>query len=137
MISLNDYYGPWEGSTDLTKERRENSIKLLEAVNRLISIAQADGIAFPINPATRTQVSGRRYGGFRPQSCDQGAGHSAHKDGMAIDLFDPANKIDTWCFDNQDKLEECGIYIEHPDATITWSHWGIRPPASGHTVYYP
>jgi hypothetical protein len=97
----------------------------------------ADGVVFPTNPATKTQVAGETYGGFRPQDCPQGAPHSAHKEGLAVDRYDPSGAIDSWLLKNQYALGSCGVYIEHPSTTKGWSHWSIRPPASGHHVFYP
>jgi hypothetical protein len=137
MISEADYVGPWYKSQDWTEKRQDNADKLLDSVSRLMIMAMDDGVNFPVNPATHSQVSGKTYGGFRPQSCPQGAPHSNHKEGLAVDIFDPLNKIDEWCMSNLDKLEECGIWIEHPDATEHWSHWQCVPPKSGKRVFHP
>jgi hypothetical protein len=137
MITLDQYFGKWINTADATREAKENAEVLLEAVNALKAIAESDGIEFPINPATGSCVSGQTYGGFRPQSCKQGAARSSHKQGLAVDIYDPQNDIDAWCMDNLDKLEQCGIYIEHPSATNHWSHWTIKAPGSRKRVFYP
>lgn len=137
MITLTQYAGPWLGSSDFTAERRANAERLLDAVNQLEARMVADGIVFPTNPATASNVSGRLYGGFRPQACTVGAAHSNHKEGRAVDRWDPLGKIDAWCMEHLDILEECGIWIEHPDRTIGWSHWQNVPPHSGRRVFYP
>lgn len=97
----------------------------------------ADGVVFPDNPKTGTGVSGEVYGGIRPQDCPIGAPHSNHKQGRAVDRFDPGDLIDNWCVAHQDRLLFHGIYIEHPSKTPGWSHWQAVPPPSGHTVFYP
>lgn len=137
MISIDEYFGPWLHHPDATDARMTNADNLLNACDALEAMAREDGVAFPINPATNSQVSGKTYGGFRPQSCPQGAPKSSHKEAMAVDRFDPLNKIDEWCMSNLDKLEQCGIYIEHPDSTPGWSHWTIRAPKSGNRVFIP
>lgn len=137
MITYEQYIGPWAKSTDLTAERQANAVRLLYAVEDLMRELIAAGVRFPFNPKTLTQVSGETYGGFRPQACPIGAPRSSHKEGLAVDIYDPDNKIDEWCMVNQDRLAHFGIYIEHPSATPHWSHWTIRPPVSGHTVFYP
>lgn len=137
MINLDQYFGRWIYHPDATEERKENAKRLLEAVNALESEALLDGVEFPRNPVTGNGVSGREYGGFRPQACTQGAPNSSHKQGLAVDRFDPDGKIDAWCMKNLDKLETAGIYIEHPDDTHGWSHWTIRPPGSGKRVFKP
>ena len=97
----------------------------------------ADGVVFPVNRKTGSQVSGEVYGGFRPQSCPIGAPGSNHKEGRAVDRYDPHGLIDMWCMAHQPSLRACGIYLEHPEATRGWSHWQSVPPRSGKVVFYP
>lgn len=140
MISFDEYFGPWLNHPDATEERRTNAVKLLTACRLLEVMARNDGCEFPTNPVTMTGVSGQTYGGFRPQDCPQGAAHSSHKEALAVDRYDPHGDIDAWCMLNAEpggKLEQCGIYIEHPDSTHGWSHWTIHAPGSGHRVFYP
>ena len=137
MISLVEYAGPWIKHADFTEEVRKNVIVLLAACDRLEAMAVRDGVVFPINPATNSNVSGKLYGGFRPQTTTVGASKSKHKLGLAVDRFDPQNLIDEWCMGNIDKLEKCGIWIEHPSATERWSHWQAIGPKSGNRVFYP
>lgn len=137
MITYDEYFGKWLHHPDVTPAREENAEKLLDAVSALEAIARADGVSFPDNPATGSGVSGTTYGGFRPQSCPQGAAKSSHKEALAVDRYDPAGEIDEWCVKNLDALKECGIYIEHPDYTGGWSHWTIKAPGSGNRVFIP
>ncbi len=137
MISLEQYVGPWADSPDWTPERQANAADLLEKSRALEAIMVADGVVFPDNPKTGSGISGEVYGGFRPQSCKIGAPLSNHKQGRAEDRFDPDGKIDAWIMAHQEQTRACGICIEHPDATPTWSHWQSIPPPSGHTVFYP
>lgn len=137
MITLAQYFGPWINHSDATIVRKQNAEGLLKAVNALMEIAEADGVEFMINPSTESQVSGTQLGGFRPLLSTTGSARSSHKEGLGVDIYDPRNKIDEWCMKNLDKLEQCGIYIEHPSATETWSHWTTRRPGSGNRVFYP
>ena len=137
MISLNDYVGHWSSSEDWTSERQVNAAALLERCADLEAEMVADDVSFPINPKTGTQVSGEVYGGFRPQSCPIGKKDSNHKKGCAVDRYDHDGRIDMWCFAHQPRLRAHGIYIEHPDATLGWSHWASVPPSSGLTVFKP
>ena len=137
MITLDEYFGKWLHHPDVTDTVMENAEKLLDSVADLEALARADGVKFPDNPATGSGVSGETYGGFRPQSCTQGAVHSSHKEGLALDRYDPDSGIDVWCMANFPKLADCGIYIEHPDSTHGWSHWTIKAPGSGHRAFYP
>jgi hypothetical protein len=140
MITLSQYFGAYHDHPDATPERKANAEKLLLACANLEGIAKSDGVKFPDNPITKSGVSGEGNGGFRPQFCKTGAAHSSHKEGLAVDRYDYTGEIDKWCMLNSGdggKLEQCGIYIEHPSKTEHWSHWTIHPPASGHRVYYP
>ena len=137
IITLPDYLGPWAEHPDATPAVRANAARLLAACNRLQAMAERDGVVFKINPKTGSGVSGTQYGGFRPQCCTEGAPASSHKQGLAVDRFDPLGEIDRWCMSNFPDLEACGIYIEHARATPGWSHWTIRAPGSGRRAFFP
>jgi len=140
MISMKDYLGSFAHSKDLTPERYANAQRLLTACNRIEMIAIKDGVVFATNPETGSGVSGETFGGFRPQDCPQGAPHSAHKDGLAVDRYDPFGKIDAWLLTSavaQKAMAEIGMYFEHPNATPGWSHWSIKAPPSGKRFFYP
>jgi hypothetical protein len=137
MITLNQYVGPHSASPDWTPERQQNAAKLLAACCALEVEMARGGVAFPDNPATKSGVSGVTFGGFRPQNCSQGAPNSSHKEGMAVDRYDPRGEIDNWCMAHLDRLAHHGIYIEHSSATPGWSHWTTRAPKSGNRAFYP
>lgn len=140
MITLDHYFGLWKDHKDATEERRQNAILLLHACAALQYFAERDGVEFLDNPHTGNNVSGKTYGGFRPQDCPQGAPASSHKQGQGVDRYDPEGLIDAWCMNNAEVgglLETCGIYIEHPEATPGWSHWTTRRPRSGNRVFRP
>ena len=140
MITLQQYFGPWEDDADATPERIQNARMLLHACSALQYFAERDGVEFLDNPHTGNNVSGKTYGGFRPQDCPQGAPASSHKQGQGVDRYDPEGLIDAWCMNNAEVgglLETCGIYIEHPEATPGWSHWTTRRPRSGNRVFRP
>ena len=137
MITYQQVVGPWISHKDLTQARKDNIYKLLGFCARLEEKMLSNGVVFLINQTTESGISGKLYGGFRPQSCPVGAPRSNHKEGLALDRYDPDNKIDNWCMDNLGVLEECNIWIEHPDKTDRWSHWQCVPPKSGNRVFYP
>lgn len=140
MISKQDYLGIHSKSADLTTERLANIDRLLTAVNRLMMLGIKENITFKINKNTSSQVSGETFGGFRPQSCTIGATHSAHKEGLAVDIYDPIEDVDTWLKtsdDARDLYEQLGLYFEHSDYTRGWSHWGLKRPASGNRFFKP
>ena len=135
MLTKGEYFGLWLGGAGA--EQVKSAEGLLSAVNGLMAEMEAEGVKFPKNPATGSQVSRLKYGGFRPQDCPEGAPKSSHKLGLAVDLYDPEGVIDVWCFAHQDRLKAHGIFIEHPDFTKGWSHWTTRAPKSGRTVFFP
>ncbi len=137
MITLNQYVGPHSASPDWTPERQQAATKLLAACCALEVEMARGGVSFPDNPATKSGVSGVTFGGFRPQNCTQGAPNSSHKEGLAVDRYDPRGEIDVWCMAHLDRLAHHGIYIEHPSATPGWSHWTTRAPKSGNRAFYP
>ena len=138
MITYEEYVGKWAHSADLTDVRVSNiTDNLLPVVNAMYEHLVSFGVKFRINPSTGSKISGQTYGGFRPQNCPQGAPHSSHKEGLAVDIYDPENEIDNWLMDNQEVLKDFGVYIEHPDKTNHWSHWSVKPPGSGKHVFYP
>lgn len=137
MISVRDYFGTWADSADVTPERQANALKLLEAVNAMMAEMEDSYVFFQINPFTRSQISGNVFGGFRPQSCKQGSTRSAHKDALAVDIYDPSGQIDDWLQNNVAILSKYNIYIEAPASTTNWTHWSIRPPKSGRHIFKP
>lgn len=139
MLTIDDILGPYgRNHRDITDDvLHAITRQLLPACWALEKRMRDAGIEFPINPATGTSVSGSGNGGFRPQDCRIGAPRSNHKLGLAVDRYDPTGAIDDWCFRNQHVLEECGIWLEHPDATPGWSHWQAIGPRSKARVFRP
>lgn len=137
MITLMQYVGTHKESPDWSAQRQSNANRLLAACAALEVEMARGGVSFPDNPKTKSGVSGSTYGGFRPQNCPIGAPNSSHKEGMAVDRYDPGGKIDAWCMAHLDRLAVHCIFIEHPSATDGWSHWTTRAPKSGNRVFYP
>lgn len=140
MITLEQYFGKFIGHPDVTATHKAAAGILLAACNQLANFAKQDGVVFQINPFTKSVVSGSLYGGFRPQDCKIGAPKSSHKTAQAVDLYDPLGAVDAWCMAHIEKggrLEQCGIYLEHPSKTNGWSHWTTRRPGSGNRVFLP
>jgi hypothetical protein len=137
IIHPEQYFGKWISHKDVTLEIIDNAKALCIAVNRLIASMEMTGFVFKINPLTGTIIGGESLGGFRPQDCPIGAPKSAHKQGQAVDIYDPDNAIDNWLTGHQALLKDYGLYFEHPTATPRWSHWSTRKPKSGRTFFYP
>lgn len=131
-ITLADYFGPWVDEIDEYKEAAE---EMLDKVNRLLMTAEAHGVDLKINPVTKTYVSGKTYGGFRPQDCPQGAPQSSHKQARAVDVYDPQGELDRWITDA--RLAEFDLYREHPNATAGWCHLSDKAPKSGRRTFIP
>lgn len=110
---------------DYTQEQAQNAVELLRRVNHLLSYAEEDwGIELKVNKKTGCLISGDTYGGFRPLDCPIGAEKSAHKQAMAVDIYDPENKLDAWL--NDAILIKFDLFREHPDKTDTWLHLQTR-----------
>lgn len=143
MITIDEYFGPWVLSDDVTAERLQNAKRLLDCVNRLLDAATEDMVTVPVNKETKSQVAGEQYGGFRPQDCPIGAQPSAkngwkpsaHKNAEAVDVYDPNEHLDDWITD--ELLEEFDLYREHPTSTRSWCHLTTRRPGSGRRTFYP
>jgi hypothetical protein len=135
MITLAQLFGKWLGHPDATIERQQNGARLLEKANALLERAAADGVPLRTNPKTGTLISGTEYGGFRPQSCPQGAAGSSHKQGRGLDVYDPEGDLDDWLDDA--KLEQFGLYREAPANTKGWTHLTDRAPGSGRRTFQP
>lgn len=136
-LHVEQYFGKWLNHKDVTMPIIDNAKLLVERANRLISVMEATGLELKINPLTQSIVGGETLGGFRPQDCPIGAPMSAHKQGLAVDIYDPDNAIDNWLVGHQKILKDYGLYFEHPSATPRWSHWSIRAPKSGRRFFYP
>lgn len=135
MITAQQYFGPWLFNPDATPDRMINATDLLDKVNALMEELELMGVKFPINPATDSQVSGQTYGGFRPQSCPQGAPDSSHKQGQGVDIYDPKNEIDSAITDQL--LIAHDLYREAPMDTVGWCHLTTRSPRSGNRTFRP
>ncbi|MDD4913282.1 MAG: hypothetical protein PHP57_13395 [Sideroxydans sp.] len=137
MITLAQYFR----QKPHTIEQFNNAIVLLRQINKCHALAAADGCyGYWIDPDTGTQISGCKGGtgggGFRVPN-EAGSLHSAHKDGMGEDTFDPDRIFAKWCLMHQDVLEALGLYMEDPRWTNGWVHLQTRRPGSGSTVFIP
>ena len=142
MITLEQYFG----AKPYTPMHEDAARELLSRVDALVGEAVVDG-AFnrPVDPDTGTEVSGSKGGagdgGFRLPTATTGTPSSAHKQAMAVDVFDPANALDRWldrfegASGENSKLEEHGLYRETPNATQGWCHLTTRAPRSGRRTY--
>lgn len=136
MITVRDLFGSYWTHPDATPERIEAADDMLSKVNALLLEAEAQAVySWAVNPSTGTAVSGTGNGGFRPHDCSVGAWNSAHKDGRAVDVYDPSNRLDAFLTD--ELLARFGLYREAPHATIGWVHLTDRAPRSGNRTFEP
>jgi len=162
MMTVAQYFGIKPHS----EAQEAAALDLLGKRNALrVEWMQATGRTCPIDPDTGTELSGSRGGagdgGFRLTTATTGKVGSSHKclpadkpDGAGVDDFDgPDNAFDTWLdqFEvlmpdglsegGNTKLEEYGLYREHPDYTQAgpngWAHLQTRAPISGKRTYKP
>ncbi len=131
MITVEQYFRDFEH----TETHTENAKALLNRVAMLIAFAETQGVKARINKKTGSIISGDTYGGFRPLSCPIGAEKSAHKQGMAVDIYDPDNALDA--FVNDIILTKFDLYREHPDDTQHWLHVSTKIPASKRRTFKP
>jgi len=136
MITLKEMFGEKIHSPDATEERLTNAKELLKRIDLLFDYLEYEP---PVCPNTGTQISGSLHGegdgGFRLQSSKTGAAKSSHKEGQAIDIYDPYNQLDDMLSDKI--LEKFNLYREHPSATPHWCHLTTRAPRSGNRTFYP
>ena len=130
MISLQAY---WKGrdrqyAGELTDEIRSNAEETLAKANALLERAGMDRI--------NTVNSGWRPRSVNDATANAGT-HSKHLTAEAVDIPDPDRTLARWCCDNQDALQDIGLWMEDPRWTPTWVHVQVVPPGSGKRIYVP
>ncbi len=144
MITLQQYFGAKEH----TDAHAAAALVFLEKVENLFyEFSEATGKPWSVDPDTGSCISGSRGGsgdgGFRLPTATTGSEHSSHKQARGVDVYDPDNAFDNWIstFDGvsgaNSKLQEHGLYREHPDATPTWVHLTDRAPFSERRTFKP
>jgi len=133
VITLDQYFG----TKPHTESHKANARLLLNTVEMLIE--EFPWWTWPVDPDTGTSISGSRGGagdgGFRLPTATTGKTTSAHKEGRAVDVYDPNDELDTAITD--ELLEEHDLYREDPGHTNGWVHLTTRPPGSGKRTYLP
>jgi len=136
MIELQQYWMGRDRSypKELTDDIRANAAETVKRSNSLIAVYQkATGDYRPrgVNSGWRpSQVNAKTSGAAKK---------SRHMTGQAIDIADASKSMKIWLMTpaGQQALVECELWMEHPDATPTWVHVQIVPPASGRRVFHP
>lgn len=113
-------------ASDYTEQIAQNARQTVSQVNEFL---QASGFDGHVNS------------GWRPPSLNAAtrgaAAHSKHMDALACDLHDTDESMDQWCLDHLEVLEELGLWLESPSATVGWTHLQVVPPNSGRRVFLP
>lgn len=105
---------------------------------QLLRSAVVDGVPLDLNQRLHSEISGAGNGGVRPPDATVGAPLSAHKDGRALDLYDPKRLIMAWLLGaGRQMLETLELYVEHPQWTRSWVHVQYGPPKSGNRFFVP
>lgn len=152
MITVTEYFDPKGlAHPEVTSAMVENAEGLLVKVNALLTEAESGcGYVWEIDADTGSCISGsppREHksgdGGFRLGAAKTGVANSKHKLAHAVDVFDPANRLDTWLngfetgYGHNTKLAEYGLYREAPGATPGWCHLQDLAPGSGRQTFNP
>lgn len=143
MIGIDQYF-----TKPHPQEHEDNALELLRRRNALrADWMAATGKSCPIDPDTRTEISGSKGGdgdgGYRTPGTRTGAAGSSHREGKAVDDADPGDELDSWLdgFDDgaggNSMLERHQLYREHPAATPGWCHLTTRAPRSGKRTFMP
>lgn len=137
MITRAQWLGPYAAHPAAQAQAiLANGDRLLGAVNHVLGLAEADGVHLVLNPATGSLVSGQGNGGLRPPDCTVGAPRSQHKNGNAVDVYDPTRQLMAWLLADGARLLTLGVWIEHPQWCHSWAHLQSVPPA-GWTLEIP
>jgi len=107
----------------LTPELEANLSRLLIAVNKL---AEKYGRDMAVSSGYRPGHYNVKAGGSR---------RSAHLTCEAVDFLDSGRQLTEWILANPAVLQECGLWMEHPDHTPTWVHLDTRP--RNNRIFHP
>ncbi len=125
LVTRDEILNGQEQKNPLTSTMEGNLRRLLAALNKL---RLAYNKPMLVSSGYRPPEHNKKVGGA-PNSC--------HLTCEAVDFRDKDGELKKWLLANLDILADCGLYMEHPDATPTWCHLQIRMPNSGHRVFKP
>lgn len=125
LISIEEVLMGRDKKFPLNRELETNLGKLLVSLNQFREI-----YGKPMRVS-----SGYRPGPFNASA--GGAKKSNHMLCLACDFIDLESSLDNYCVANQDILEQCGLYLEHPKWTSNWCHLQCVKPASGKRIFVP
>lgn len=135
MISMDELLNHKYELSDLPQDHQDNLAILLEKINK---IREAWAHPMTVTSGYRSMEDHLRI--YREKGITDQSKipmKSKHLSGAAVDISDPDKKLQQWCKDNEDKLEEIGLWMEDFSATPNWCHFQIVPPASGKRWFIP
>lgn len=120
-------------------------------------VRRIDAVVTAFTAATQITLPYGYASGWRPKAINDATAnagkHSAHLTAQAGDKRDTQDgQFAWWCMANTWALEQHGLYMEHPVATVIraykaahkrggqptpWCHLSTRPPASHMRVFWP
>lgn len=122
---------------ECTAQLRTNAAETVARLNKIYTFAAAAGVVLVPSPRTKSLLTS----GWRPRAVNArtkgAAAFSRHMSGEAGDTYDPHGELDDYCYNNQQMLEEIGLWMEHPAATKGYTHLQTVPPRSKRRVFYP
>jgi hypothetical protein len=124
MITIKELLGDVK-LEDLPEDYRKNAEELLRRVNLF---RKEYGQPMYVTSGYRSPEHNAKIGGSKA---------SAHMSCQAIDFRDGDKKLKEFIAKDPAILEKCDLYMEHPDATLTWIHLQSRPTKSGNRVFKP
>lgn len=150
MIPSSDSF--WRGSDKADRREKysteyEARADLLEA-NGADTRRRIDAAVLAFEGDTGLSLPGIYSSGWRPSAVNDATANagklSTHKDADAGDVKDlPEGEFAWWCFAHQHVLEQLGLWMEHPVATVLlaketpWCHLQRLAPNSHARIYFP
>lgn len=111
-LSSNNKYPERLQSVELTKEIKDNAVKLLNKINQLLTELKITSVV--VSSGYRTSDANAKI--------PNAAKKSLHMSSLAIDISDPDGKLDELVSNNDVLLKKYGLWQESPGDTKGWLH---------------
>jgi hypothetical protein len=130
QVDIIDSGGRFPGRIECATE--EICVSAKDLAGRVTILLERAGFEF--RRANEAGAGVRINSGLRTPDANvacNGAKHSAHLEGKAVDLRDNAGLLTSWIVSNESVLEELGLWMESPNAThvpeqgVRWVHLQI------------
>jgi uncharacterized protein YcbK (DUF882 family) len=104
---------------ELSQEYKDNTLKLLEKVNKLMYSF------YSFYPEEKKRILSSGYRTPQINASVKGSINSNHMKCAAIDILDQDNKLKNWIKSNFKLIEELQLYVEDFNYTKNWVHLQI------------